>query len=273
MTRETLGSVWERYFDARRRLDSGAGPGRREVERRMNGYRDRLVTNYSPLVKYVAGRVNSRSGGLELGDLISWGLVGLLNAVETFDPDRQVKFESYAISKIRWAMLNEIRDQDWVPRSIRGRAQEVEQAANRLTNRLKRNPTGEEIAVEAGLTEQEYQKFRDHYSRAQTASLEARVEAEAGFGVEFQSLIADPRAVDPESAADRRDLREQLVAAIEKLDQKERMVAVFYYYEGLTLKEIGQAMKLTEGRVSQIRQKALKKLRTHLADSPIVIHL
>jgi RNA polymerase sigma factor for flagellar operon FliA len=274
MTRETLGVVWQRYFEVRRRLQNPANGHGAELRRRADNYRDRLVNNYSPLVKYVAGRISSRSGGaLDLGDLISWGLVGLLNAVETFDPGRKVKFESYAISKIRWAILNEIRDQDWVPRSIRRRAQDVEQATSVLVHRLKRMPVEEEIAEEVGISVREYRRFQDQYSRAQIASLESRVELEGGAGVEFQALIADPGAANPELAVDRQDLREQLVRAIETLDYNERLVATFYFYEGLTLKEIGKAMNLTEGRVSQIRQKALRKLRDHLVNSPIVLHI
>ncbi|TCJ16642.1 FliA/WhiG family RNA polymerase sigma factor [Rubrobacter taiwanensis] len=272
MTRETLGSLWQRYFEARRRLAEADASRGRELRRRADGYRDRLVTNYSPLVKYVAGRVYARVGKhLDLGDLISWGLVGLLEAVESFEPERNVKFESYAISKIRWAMLNEIRQQDWVPRSVRRRAQDVERATNALIHRLRRTPSDEEVAEELGISFEEYRRFQSQYSRSQVASLEARIEGEEG--VEFQSLIADTGAPDPQSWADRRELREQLIAAIETLDDRERLVAMFYFYEGLTLKEIGRAMNLTEGRVSQIRQKALRKLREHLAHHPVALNL
>jgi RNA polymerase sigma factor (sigma-70 family) len=159
MNGRTVGRLWARYLKMRdelrtdeRRPDEEV---QRETERQAGQLRDRLVVNYSPLVKYVASRVGARMPrAVEQEDMISWGVLGLLDAVETYDPDRpgkKAKFESYAISKIRWAILDQLRSQDWVPRRVRMRAQEIESATVKLTQHPRRPPAEAEIAGEAGL--------------------------------------------------------------------------------------------------------------------------
>ncbi len=265
MNGQTVGRLWARYLKARNELDGETADhaARREAERQAGHLRDRLVVNYSPLVKYVASRVGARmTGVVDQEDMISWGVLGLLDAIETYDPDRpgkKAKFESYAISKIRWSILDELRSQDWMPRRVRLRAQEVEKATINLTQELRRLPTEAEIAEEVGLEVSEYRGFLDQYSRAQVASLEARLEDRSG--TENGTLVEDFSAADPQSQANLEDLRAQLVGAINRLEERERLVATFYFYEGLTLKEIGKALDLTEGRISQILQQALAKLR------------
>lgn len=273
---QTLRKTWQLYSKVKQDLESSAiSAGHRyELMRQADTYRDRLVVNYAPIVKYVAGQIYARVPEyLSQEDLTSWGLVGLLQAVETFDLQRHTKFESYAISKIRWAILDEIREQDWVPRSVRRRVQEVERVTIDLTHRLKRVPTDLEISEEMGIKLKEYRNFMDQYSRAQIASLEARIELEGGLGRELQALINDPDASDPQSEADHQDLRDYVVAAISTLEKQERIVATFYFYEGLTLKEIGKALGLTEGRVSQIRRNALLKLKDRLLESSFAMKI
>jgi RNA polymerase sigma factor for flagellar operon FliA len=273
VTSHTLGRLWSRYRELRERLNSSGestAAERRELERQTDQIRDRLVVNYSPLVKYAASRVGARmTGPANQEDLISWGVLGLLDAVETYDSRRNAKFESYAISKIRWAILDELRRTDWVPRRVRARAQEVERATAKLTQELRRAPTGAEIAEETGMRPHEYRSFLDQYSRTQVGSLEARMEVggSANSGTEFGALIVDRGAPDPQVEADRGDLRAQLVGAIETLEEQERLVATFYFYEGLTLKEIGKALGLTEGRISQVLRNAVSKLRAALSES------
>ncbi|MBA4115354.1 MAG: FliA/WhiG family RNA polymerase sigma factor [Rubrobacter sp.] len=278
MMDRTLGRLWMRYLKVRGELLQGASEGEKseeglEMEREAGRLRDRLVINYSPLVKYVASRVGARVPGVvEQEGMISWGVLGLLDAVETYDPDRagkKAKFESYAISKVRWSILDHIRSQDWVPRRVRVRAQEVEAATVLLTQELRRAPTEDEIAGEVGIEVEEYHNFLDQYSRAQVVSLEARLDVEGGSGVEYGALVRDLSAADPQSQANIGDLRAQLIAAIGELEERERLVATFYFYEGLTLKEIGKALDLTEGRVSQILRRALTKLREYLKGSPL----
>ncbi|MBA2442151.1 MAG: FliA/WhiG family RNA polymerase sigma factor [Rubrobacter sp.] len=271
----TIGRLWEQYLKARGELyaaEQRDGEGRmpRSLERRTEGFRDRLVVNYSPLVKYAAGRIYARStSSLDQEDLYSWGVLGLLDAIETYDPDRKAKFESYAISKIRWAILDELRREDWVPRRVRLRAQEIERARARLGQELRRQPSEREISKEVGMTFEEYQSFLDQYARAQVSSLESRLDIDGGLGAEFQAFVVDHGVRDPQSEAEKEDLRTQLAGAIEELGHQERLVTTFYFYEGLTLKEIGKAMSLTEGRISQILRRALRRLQANLSERPI----
>ena len=269
MTELTVRRLWKRYLEARERIQANGklpnGTMRSETERESGQLRDRLVVNYSPLVKYVANRVGARVPGVvEQEDMVSWGVLGLLDAIETYDPGypgRKAKFESYAISKIRWAILDQLRSQDWVPRRLRSRAREVERARIKLAQEFRRLPTEAEIAEEADMEVAEYHDFLGKYSHAHVASLEARLEVEDGSGIDYGALVGDSSADDPQSRANFQDLRAQLVDAIGQLEEREKLITTFYFYEGLSLKEIGQALDLTEGRVSQILKRSLTRLR------------
>ena len=266
MTRRTLGALWSRYFQVRDRIAAGglSCVELRSAEREARGLRDRLVVNYSPLVKYVAGRNFCRAAGpLDQEDLISSGLFGLLGAVETYDPGRRSKFESYAISKIRWSMLDELRKVDPLSRRIRLRAQKTERARDELVQKLGRAPTESELVGSLGISVTEHRAFLDQYARAQVWSLEAWQEGPVGG---LHDLIGDHSATDPASAAEVAEVRARLVRAIESLGEKERVVTTFYYFEGLTLREIGRVLDLTEGRISQILHAALAKLRHNLSE-------
>lgn len=265
MTRRTLGWLWSRYLGTRERLCGGgmSAAQRRMAERELNGLRDRLVVNYSPLVKYVAGRVCARlSGSIDGDDVYSWGVIGLLDAIETYDPGRRTKFESYAISKIRWSILDELRRADPLTRRVRRWTREVELARGELAQSLRRAPTEEEVARKLGVGIVEHRAFMERCWRAQVGSLEARLEYDASL----HGLVPDSRAADPQSAAEMAELRAKLAEAIEALGEKERVVTTFYFYEGLTLREIGGALGLTEGRISQILHGALAKLREALSE-------
>ena len=267
----TIGRLWARYLEVREALRDGRDPGGRlEVtEREARGLRDRLVVNYSPLVKYVAGRVSARmSGYVDQEDAVSWGILGLLDAVESYDPARRTKFESYAISKIRWSILDELRKADPLPRRVRLRAREVERARGELAQRLGHAPTEEEVAGELGVGIEEHWAFLERCSRAQVGSLEARLDPDGGAGGTLHELVPDPSAPDPESAAEMAEVRSRLTQAIGELGERERVVTTFYFYEGLTLREIGGALNLTEGRISQILRRALTQLRRTLSENP-----
>jgi RNA polymerase sigma factor FliA len=257
--------------EARDALEGGEMPwaDRRNAERELRVLRERLVVNYSPLVKYVAGRVSARAiCPVEPDEVLSWGIFGLLEAVETYDPGRQTKFESYAISKIRWAILDELRRLDPLTRRVRRRVREAESARARLAQRLGRTPVEEEVARELGVGIADHRAFLAGLWRAQVGSFEARLECGDGPGRDLHQLVADGRAADPESAVEAAEVRARLVQAICTLGEKERVVTTFYYFDGLTLKEIGGAMNLTEGRISQILHRALAKLREALEGSP-----
>ena len=269
MKRRTLGALWSQYLEARKRLAESnmSYVERRLAEREARGLRDRLVVNYSPLVKYVAGRVAGRmSGPLDQEDVISSGLFGLLNAVETYDPGRRTKFESYAISKIRWSILDELRKVDPLSRRARLRAHQTERARDELVQVLGRAPTESELVRRLGISITEHRTFLEQYARAQVRSLEARIECQEGPVGGLHDLIGDHSATDPESAAEVAEVRARLVRAIQDLGEQERVVTTFYYYEGLTLREIGRALNLTEGRISQILHRALMRLRHSLAE-------
>ncbi len=272
MNAPTLGRLWPRYLKLRSDLEAlGDDAGREDAERQANHLRDRLVVNYSPLVKYVAGRIGARqTNTVDQEDMMSWGVMGLLDAIETFDPTRKAKFESYAISKIRWAILDEFRREDWVPRRVRLKAQEIERTRDKLSQALRRAPTREEISSELGIGIEEYQNFLQKYLRSQVGSLESRLEVDGSPGVELQAMIVDRSTTDPESSAELGELREQLIGAIGSLEEQERLVATFYFYDGLTLKEIGKALQLSEGRISQILRRTLSKLRALLSNNPVV---
>ena len=253
----------------------------RELWRRYKGEgeeraRERLVVAYSPLVKYVAGRIaSSLPPHVDEADLISYGLVGLISAIERFDPGREIKFETYAISRIKGSIIDELRSLDWVPRSVRSKAREIERVCAKLENRLQRAPTDDEIAAELGVTLPEF-----HHSLSQIAntSLVALDElwAISGSDGDTASLIdtiEDPKSRDPSRMLDLSEMKSRLAAAIDALPPREKIVIALYYYENLTLREIGEVLGVTESRVSQLHTKAILRLKGRLRDEiePAVI--
>ena len=275
MTRRTLGELWSRYFQIRNRIAAGGMScvQLKSAEREVRGLRDRLVVNYSPLVRYVAGRTAGRaSGTFDQEDLISSGLVGLLGAVETYDPGRRTKFESYAISKIRWSILDELRKVDPLSRRTRLRAHQIDRARDELVQKLGRAPTESELVGRLGISVTEHRAFLDQYARAQVRSFEACGDIQGGPVGGLHDLVGDHEAIDPASAAEVAEIRARLVRAIGCLGEKERVVTTFYYFEGLTLREIGRVLDLTEGRISQILHAALARLRLSLDDEGIVVY-
>ena len=266
MRGRTVGFLWTRYLRARERAAGIPCPTeRRAAQREVTALRDRLVANYSPLARYVAGRVCARSTGpLDREDVISWGLCGLLGAVETYDPSRPAKFETYAISKIRWSILDELRKTDPLPRTARLRAGRVERVRCELAQLYGRSPTEGEVAATLGVTLADHRAFLERVARSTVGSLEARGGGHVEGGL--HELVADHLAADPERAVERSELRALLVRAIQDLGEQERIVTTFYYYEGLTLREIGGALGLTEGRISQILKASLARLRRSLSE-------
>lgn len=267
MSPQTLDYLWSRYLEVRGepgelRENRGSSAAVEESKHRANQLKNRLLLNYSPLVKYVAGRISARmTEATDPEELISWGVVGLLDAVESFDPERGVKFETYAISKIRWAILDELRKEDRLTRRMRLRAQEAERARASLAQTLRRAPNEEEVAEELGVSVPDHRNFLQHYLQAQVGSLEARLEAGDGTAIAAERQVTDETAIDPQAAAADEDRRAKIIEALDDLDDRERLVATLYFYEGLTLKEIGKAMELSEGRISQLLSGALAKLR------------
>jgi RNA polymerase sigma factor for flagellar operon FliA len=238
----------------------GFGNGR---EQRL---RDRLVLHYAPLVKYVAGRVGTGlPAHVEVADLIQSGIFGLVDAIEKFEPERGLKFETYAMQRIRGAILDDLRAQDWVPRSVRGRAREVERALERLGAQLRRTPTDAELAEELGLSVLE---LGDVYAQLQLTSVVALDElAAAGRGsTPLADILEDPEALDPVALLVDQDNRRQLAEAIAHLTERDRVVVTLYYFENLTLAEIGRVLGVTESRVCQLHTRAVLRLRAKLLE-------
>src|SRR5580704_2408586 len=229
--------------------------------------RERLVVAYSPLVKYVAGRT---AAGLpphvEEADLISYGLVGLISAIERFDLSREIKFETYAIMRIKGAIIDELRSLDWVPRSVRARAREIERANSKLEHKLQRAPSDAELAAELGLTDQELQDSLLAISHSSIAALDElwSVSDASGDQVSLMDTLEDPGAPDPARSLDVGDMKDRIADAIARLPEREKLVIALYYYENLTLREIGEVLGVTESRISQLHTKAVLRLRSRM---------
>jgi RNA polymerase sigma factor FliA len=226
--------------------------------------RDSLILAYSPLVKYVAGRMSTGlPAHIEEGDLISYGLLGLIGALERFDPSRNIKFETYAISRIKGSIIDELRALDWVPRSVRSWARKVEASVTRLENQLMRAPSDEEIAADLELDVEEFQDILNQISCASIVALDEFWETggAAQDKVNLIDTIEDSGAPDPSRAYRVQAVKETLAAAIQRLPEREKIVIGLYYYEGLTLKEIGEVLGVTESRVSQLHTKAILRLK------------
>jgi RNA polymerase sigma factor for flagellar operon FliA len=229
--------------------------------------RERLVVAYSPLVKYVAGRT---AAGLpphvEEADLISYGLVGLISAIERFDLSREIKFETYAITRIKGAIIDELRSMDWVPRSVRARAREIERVNAKLENRLQRAPSDREMADEMGIPLSEFHDSLLAISHSSMAALDElwSVSDSSGDQVSLMDTIEDPGAPDPAKVLDVGDLKDRIADAIARLPEREKLVIALYYYENLTLREIGEVLGVTESRISQLHTKAVLRLRSRM---------
>jgi RNA polymerase sigma factor for flagellar operon FliA len=234
-----------------------------------DGARERLVVAYSPLVKFIAGRVASGlPAHVDEGDLISYGLFGLIGAIERYDPDREIKFETFAVARVKGAIIDELRSLDWVPRSVRSRARDVEKANAQLESKLQRAPTDEEIAAKLQMSVDEFNKTLLDISNSSVLALDdlwsfADPDG-SGSRLSVLDTIEDPRAVDPHSEADSSEMKDRLTDALEILPQRERLVVSLYYYENLTLREIGEVLGVTESRVSQLHTKAVLALRSHV---------
>jgi RNA polymerase sigma factor FliA len=240
---------------------------RRYKEEGDDGARERLVVAYSPMVKFVAGRLGAGlPSHVEDADLISYGLVGLIGAIERFDPERGIKFETFAMTRIRGSIIDELRSLDWVPRSVRSRAREIEQTQAKLEHELQRAPTEAELAAKLNLTEEELQTSLLEIANSSVYALDElwTVSDSSGDQVSLLDTIADEGAADPQEALASNEVKDRLTEAISSLPEREQLVVALYYYEHLTLREIGEVLGVTESRVSQLHTKAVMRLKSHL---------
>jgi RNA polymerase sigma factor for flagellar operon FliA len=245
-----LRDLWRRYKD-----DGDAGA------------RERLVVAYSPMVKFVAGRLGAGlPSHVDDADLISYGLMGLIGAIERFELERGIKFETFAMTRIRGAIIDELRSLDWVPRSVRARAREIEAAQAKLEHELQRAPTEAELAKRLGIDEDELQSSLLEIANSSVYALDElwTVSDSSGDQVSLLDTISDPRAEDPQESLASSEIKDRLTDAISSLPEREQLVVALYYYENLTLREIGEVLGVTESRVSQLHTKAVMRLKSGL---------
>lgn len=232
--------------------------------------RERLILHYAPLVKYVASRVGTGlPGSIEQADLVSYGMFGLIDALDRFDLERGIKFETYAIPRIKGAIMDELRALDWVPRSVRFKAREVEKAYAEVEAREKRAPTEAEVATQLGITVPELHDVVTQISFVSVMALDEVLSTgtDRAEGLSLLDTVADSSQLDPAADLEDQEMRSLLTAALNDLNEREKMVLTLYYFEGMTLSEIGDILGVTESRVCQIHTKAVGQLRTHLRES------
>ncbi len=230
--------------------------------------RDRLIVHYSPLVKYVAGRVSvGLPQHIEQSDLVSYGIFGLIDAIDKFDTDRNIKFETYAIARIKGAIIDELRSIDWVPRSVRAKARLVEKAYAKLEAQLLRTPSDQEVADEMGITEEDLHGIFNQISFVGLVALDEVLSGsgDRGESTTLGDTIPD-KAEGPVAAFEVEEMKQILASAINRLGDREKIVLTLYYYEGLTLAEIGEVLGVTESRVCQIHTKAVLQLRARMSE-------
>lgn len=240
---------------------------RRYKQTRDPQAREELILEYVALVKYVAGRLAiGLPTSVDIDDLYSYGVFGLMDAIEKYDLDRGIKFESYAISRIRGAMIDGLRAVDWAPRSVRRKARELETTISALESRLGRSATDMEIAAAMDLSLEEYYRILDDVQAAVLTSLDEFFNDGQNENEKLRILdtIANSMVDSPELGPELEAVRSTLAEAIDQLPEKERTVIALYYYEGLTLKEIGKVLDLTESRISQLHTRAIARLRGRL---------
>jgi len=225
--------------------------------------RNRLVERYLPLVKYNGERIWSRlPEGVELDDLVSAGVFGLMDAIDAFDLSRGVKFETYCVPRIRGAMLDELRNQDWFPRSLRRKARRIETATQELEARLGRSPRDAELARHMLLDIQDFYRLVGEVSQSSLLSMDEDLRiGHDGTYSSVREMLSDLEATDAHDHLADKELGEIVADTLTQLDGKERLVLTLYYYEELTLAEIGEVLGVSESRVCQIHGKALQRLR------------
>ncbi|MFA9431285.1 RNA polymerase sigma factor WhiG [Egicoccus sp. AB-alg2] len=242
--------LWERYRDTR-----------------SAAVRERLILHYSPLVKYVAGRVAvGMPASVDHADLVSYGIFGLLDAIEKYDVDKGFKFETYAITRIRGAIIDELRSVDWVPRSVRSKARRLETAMHKLESQLHRSPTEEELAAELAITVQELQETLQKVSLTSVAALDEVLDVGEGDRISLVDTLQDLSTPQPEASYEDAETKQLLRQAITRLSEREQTVLGLYYFEGMTLAQVGDVLGVTESRICQIHTKAVLSLRTKLLE-------
>ncbi len=229
--------------------------------------RDELIVAYSSLVKYAAGQMAmGMPAEVQPSDLETYGIFGLIDAMDRYDPDRGIRFETYAVTRIKGAILDGVRKMDWVPASVRRKARMIDEAYRDLYAENGRQPSDDEVATKLGVSVERFHEDLNQTSRSALIYLDdmRHMEDHEGFNDPL-SMIPDDRAVDPSDAATWEEQRERIAQAIRQLNENERLVITLYYYQGLTLSEIARVLELSPSRISQIHSKAVMRMRGRLA--------
>jgi RNA polymerase sigma factor for flagellar operon FliA len=229
--------------------------------------REGLILHFSPLVKFVAGRVGvGLPRNVEQSDLASYGMFGLIDAIDKFEPERKIKFETYAVNRIKGAILDELRALDWVPRSVRARAREIQRSLDELEHRLKRSATEEELSEHMSIPLETLQTQLGEIAGLGFVALDELVDASDRGSATMGDLLSDPRVGELGSEQEQQENRYFLTDAINRLPERERLVITLYYSEGLTLAEIGGVLGVTESRICQIHTKSVMSLRNRMLE-------
>ncbi|MBU1945260.1 MAG: RNA polymerase sigma factor WhiG [Actinobacteria bacterium] len=232
--------------------------------------RENIILHYSNMVKYVAGRVSvGLPPSVEYGDLVSYGVVGLLDAIEKFNPERGVKFETYAVARIKGAIIDELRAGDWVPRSVRSQAREIEKAYAVLEGELRRAPTDQEVAEKLKMTREEYLNVLGELSFVSIVALDELISVggERSESISIADTLPDSRASDPLQTFELEEMKDAMARAIDELPVREKTIVSLYYYEGLTMREIAAVFGVSEARICQMHTRAILRLRGKLTRS------
>jgi len=236
--------------------------GAKKIDKRT---KEKLILEYAPLIKFIAQKIAVRlPSNIEFDDLVSSGVIGLMDAIDKYDPTRDNKFKTYAEFRIRGAILDELRAQDWVPRSVREKAKQLERAHARLEQQLGRIPTEDELTRELQMSKEEYYELLNQVKSVSILSLDEAGSFNSSDRKSILSLLESCKIPSPITQLNLKAVKEVVTKAIESLPEKQRLVLSLYYYEDLNLKEIGEVLDVTESRVSQLHTQAILWLRRKL---------
>ncbi len=230
--------------------------------------REYFIIKYAPLVKYVAGKISvGMPTNVEFDDLVGYGVFGLLDAIEKYDLEKKVKFNTYAVNRIRGAIFDELRSIDWVPRSVRQKSREIEDTIASLEGRLGRSASNEEIAAEMGLNLEDYNGLLLKVSTTSVVSLtDLKFSTDDAEEFSVGDIIEAPSSLNPDVIVERDEIKKIVLQSLKELPDREKKVLIMYYYEEMTLKEIGKVLGVTESRVSQIHTSSILKLKAKLSN-------
>ncbi|MEL3908886.1 MAG: RNA polymerase sigma factor WhiG [Treponemataceae bacterium] len=229
--------------------------------------REYFIVKYAPLTKYVAGKISSSlPSHVEFEDIVGYGVFGLLDAIDKYDPEKGVQFNTYAVNRIRGAIYDELRAIDWVPRSVRQKTRHVEDTIAELEAKLGRSATNEEIAKSMGITVADYDELLLKISNSSIISLTSSRYQNDNDNASVGDMLEAPTAYNPDVIVEREEVKKIVIQAINELPDREKKVLIMYYYEDMTLKEIGKVLNVTESRVSQIHTSANLKLKVKLTN-------